>query len=133
MEDPLQRLLISSRSVNKHGCRSFGKAVSEEIFIRKQPIRNKNCLWRPCLLMYRNEMSNPQTWLPETILVSDWLISKKPSPLTPHSQMKRNLVGSTYGRFCIKLPRSRMKGERQAQFLLETNFVAFRLFAILLK
>ena len=38
---------------------SFGKAVSEEIFIRKQPIRNKNCLWRPCLLMYRNEMSNP--------------------------------------------------------------------------
>ena len=28
----------------------FGQAVSEEkIFIR--PIRNKNCLWRPCLLM----------------------------------------------------------------------------------
>jgi hypothetical protein len=28
------------------------------------------------------------------------------------SQMNRNLVGSTYGRFCIKLPESRMKGER---------------------
>jgi hypothetical protein len=26
--------------------------------------------------------------------------------------MNRNLVGSTYGRFCIKFPRSRMKGER---------------------
>jgi hypothetical protein len=24
----------------------------------------------------------------------------------------RNLVGSTYGRFCIKFPQSRMKGER---------------------
>ena len=31
---------------------SFGQAVSEEkIFFRNQPIRNKNCLWRQCLLM----------------------------------------------------------------------------------
>ena len=35
----------------------FGKAVSEKIF-RNQPIRNKNCLWRPCLLMDLDEMSN---------------------------------------------------------------------------
>ena len=27
-------------------------------FFRNQPIRNKNCLWRPCLLMDRDEMSN---------------------------------------------------------------------------
>ena len=26
--------------------------------------------------------------------------------------MNRNLVGSTYGRFCVKFPQSRMKGER---------------------
>ena len=26
--------------------------------------------------------------------------------------MNRNLVGSTYGRFCIKIPQNRMKGER---------------------
>ena len=26
--------------------------------------------------------------------------------------MNRNLVGSTYGRLCIKFPQSRMKGER---------------------
>jgi hypothetical protein len=38
--------------------RSFGKAVSEEKIYRNQPIRNKNCLWRPCLLMDRDEMSN---------------------------------------------------------------------------
>ena len=25
---------------------------------RNQPIRNKNCLWRPCLLMDRDKMSN---------------------------------------------------------------------------
>ena len=27
-------------------------------FFRNQPIRNKNCLWWPCLLTDRNEMSN---------------------------------------------------------------------------
>ena len=27
-------------------------------FFRNQPIRNKNCLWQPCLLTDRNEMSN---------------------------------------------------------------------------
>jgi hypothetical protein len=37
--------------------RSFGQAVSEEIF-KKRKIRNKNCLWQPCLLMDRDEMSN---------------------------------------------------------------------------
>ena len=29
-----------------------------EDFFRNQPIRNKNGLWRPCLLMDRDEMSN---------------------------------------------------------------------------
>jgi hypothetical protein len=42
---------------------SFGKAVSEE------------------------------TWPPQTILVSDWLISNKSSPLKPLGQMNRNVVG----------------------------------------
>ena len=37
---------------------SFGQVFSEEIFFRNQPIRNKNCLWWPCLLTDRNEMSN---------------------------------------------------------------------------
>ena len=36
---------------------SFGHAVSEEIF-RNRPIRNKNRLWWPCLLMDRDRMSN---------------------------------------------------------------------------
>ena len=37
---------------------SFGQVVSEEKIFKNRPIRNKNCLWRPCLLMDRDEMSN---------------------------------------------------------------------------
>ena len=37
---------------------SFGQAVSEEKIFRNRPIRNKNCLWWPCLLMNQDEMSN---------------------------------------------------------------------------
>ena len=35
----------------------FGQAVSDKIF-RFRPIRNKNCLWWPCLLTNRAEISN---------------------------------------------------------------------------
>jgi hypothetical protein len=35
----------------------LAKRFQRRIF-RNQPIRNKNCLWRPCLLMDRDEMSN---------------------------------------------------------------------------
>jgi hypothetical protein len=35
-----------------------GKAVSEKKIFRYLPIRNKNCLWQPCLLMDRDKMSN---------------------------------------------------------------------------
>ena len=44
-----------------------------------------------------------QTWPPQAILVSDWLISKKSSPLKPPGQTNRNLVGSIYGRSSIKI------------------------------
>ena len=37
---------------------SFGQAVLEEKIFRNRPIRNKNCLWWPCLPMNRDEMSN---------------------------------------------------------------------------
>ena len=54
-----------------------------------------------------------QTWPSQAILVSEWLIAeKRSSPLKPSSQMNRNLVGSTYGRFCIKCQQNRMRGER---------------------
>ena len=36
---------------------SFGQAVSEEKIFKNRPIRNKNCLWRPCLLMDRDKLA----------------------------------------------------------------------------
>jgi hypothetical protein len=30
---------------------SFGQAVAEEKISKNRPMRNKNCLWRQCLLM----------------------------------------------------------------------------------
>jgi hypothetical protein len=47
MAGSLWKLLISSRSINKQ--------PPQAILV---PIRNKNCLWWPCLLMDRDEMSN---------------------------------------------------------------------------
>jgi hypothetical protein len=37
---------------------TFGQTVSEEKNFLNQPIRNKNRLWRPCLLMDRDGMSS---------------------------------------------------------------------------
>ena len=36
---------------------SFAQVVSEKIFLRNRPIRNKNCMWWPCLLTDQDEMS----------------------------------------------------------------------------
>ena len=36
---------------------SFGHAASEEKIFKNRPIRNKNCLWWPCLLTDQNEIS----------------------------------------------------------------------------
>ena len=37
---------------------SFDQAVSEEKIKKNRPIKNKNCLWWPCLLMDRDKMCN---------------------------------------------------------------------------
>ena len=42
---------------------SFGQVVSEkEIIFKNRPIRNKNCLWQPCLLTDRDEMNILYRW-----------------------------------------------------------------------
>jgi hypothetical protein len=51
------------RTLSFHRCflpsfGSFGQAVSEEKIFKNRPIRNKNRLWWPCLLMDRDKMSN---------------------------------------------------------------------------
>jgi hypothetical protein len=37
---------------------TFGQPVSEEKNLKNQPIRNKNRLWWPCLLMDQDGISN---------------------------------------------------------------------------
>ena len=44
-----------------------------------------------------------QIWPPRAILVSDWLMLKKSSPLKLFGQMEPNLAGSIYLRSSIKL------------------------------
>jgi len=44
-----------------------------------------------------------QTWPPQAILVSNWLISKTSSPLKPLGQMNQNLVESILGRSSIEI------------------------------
>jgi hypothetical protein len=44
-----------------------------------------------------------QIWLPRAILVSDWLLLKKSSPLKLLGQIKPNFAGSIYVRSSIKL------------------------------
>jgi hypothetical protein len=36
----------------------LAKQLQKRTFSRNQPIRNRNCLWRPCLITDRDEMSN---------------------------------------------------------------------------
>ena len=38
----------------------LGKCFQRRRFFRNRPIRNKNCLWWPCLLMDRDKMCNLQ-------------------------------------------------------------------------
>jgi hypothetical protein len=47
-----RRFLEIGQSETRIAC-----GVSEEKIFRNRPIRNKNCLWQPCLLMDRDEMS----------------------------------------------------------------------------
>jgi hypothetical protein len=54
----------------------------------------KECSFHPSLLT---------NTVQQAILVSDWLISRKSSPLKPLGQTNRNLVGSILGRSSIKI------------------------------
>jgi hypothetical protein len=99
MECSLWRLLICSLSISKHG---YHRILVGSIY------------WMSSMKIAHFVPIGWQTWPPHVILVSDWSISKKSSPWKLLSHMNQNLVGSIYiyGRFCIKFPQSRMKGER---------------------
>ena len=63
----------------------------------------KDCSFRPDPLTNMADIDNSCFWLVDFLNTSS---------LKLLSQMNRNFVGSTHGRFCIKFPQSRMKGER---------------------
>ena len=110
MECPLWRLLISSRSVNKHG---YNRNLAGSIYgMSSMKIAHF------VLIGWQNMATTCNSCF--------WLVdSKKSSPLKLLSHMNRNLVGSIYmyGRFCIKLPQSRMKGERHKLSPLSLEFI----------
>jgi hypothetical protein len=120
MEGPLLRLLISSRSINKHGHHSqFLFLIGR--FLKTSPLKslgqmNRNLVGsiygRSSITIAHFILIHLQTWPSQAILVSDWSISKNLLLWNCFAKMNRNLVGNSYGRFCIKFPQSRMKGER---------------------
>ena len=69
-EWPVAAMFVNGSGRNEHSLQrtfhrcflpsfgSFGQAVSEEKIFKNRPIKNKNCLWWPCLLMDRDKMSN---------------------------------------------------------------------------
>jgi hypothetical protein len=60
---PPQTILVSDWLISKKSsplkplCQ-MNRKVSEEKTFKNRPIRNKNCLWWPCLLMDRDKISN---------------------------------------------------------------------------
>jgi hypothetical protein len=105
----------ASHQISAH----FGQAVSEKKIFRNWSIRNKNCLWWPCLYMDRDEISTlyrgphiDASYQDNSCLKYRYLYSKcfylytdffKSSPLNLLGQMNRNLVGSIYGRSSVKI------------------------------
>jgi hypothetical protein len=62
-ELPVAAMFVNQSRRNQHryfllSFSSFGQAVSEENIFKNRPIRNKNCLWWPCLLMDRDKNRN---------------------------------------------------------------------------
>jgi hypothetical protein len=84
---------------------SFGqyKRFQKRIFFSNRPISNKNCLWQPCLLTNRQDVSYYHRGFSTDgpILVSDWSISKRSSLKTLRT-MNQICVGGSYGRPSIK-------------------------------
>ena len=82
-------LLLKKSSLKLHG--------------QMEPIFAGNIYVRSSIKFLRFVPFGQQIWLSRAILVFDWLMLNKSSPLKLLDQIKPNLVGSIYVRYSIKL------------------------------
>ena len=75
---------------------SFGQTVSEEKNLKNQPIRNKNHLWRPCLLTHRHGMSNFYRGVSEEKIFRNRPIRNKNCLWQPCLLMNRDEMSTLY-------------------------------------
>jgi hypothetical protein len=92
-----QILIFSSENPRPNGFIWLSSFRGEDFF-RNRPIRNKNCMWWPCLLTDRDEMSifHRGHSIDASYQVSVHLVKTL-------GQMNWNLGGSIYGRSSLKI------------------------------
>jgi hypothetical protein len=78
----------------------MAKRFQRRRILRNQPIRNKNCLWRPCLLTDPDEMSNLYRG---PSIDASYQVSIHLAKGFQRRRLKCEKVGSIYGRSSIQI------------------------------
>ena len=80
----------------------LNKSSPLKLFGQMEPNLSGSIYVRSSIKFLRFVPFGQQIWLPRAILVSDWLMLNKSSPLKLLGQIKPNLAGSIYVRSSIK-------------------------------
>ena len=116
-ESPVAAMFVTGSGRNEHSLQrifhrcflisfgSFGQVVSEEKIFLNRPIRNKNCLWWPCLLIDQDKMSNLQKG---PSIDASYQVSVHLAERFPRRRLKCEKLTELAERF----QRRRLKGEK---------------------